>query len=66
MKTGDLVSVTWPDGTMGLSSNDMSEHRDLPRGAMGIVLMKHGSWLIRVLFPPGVALDVVENHIDLV
>ena len=66
MNPGVLVLVTWPEGTLGLSANSASEHRDIPRGEMGIVIMKHNSWLIRVLFPPGVVLDVVENHLTLV
>lgn len=60
-----LVVVSNVNGTLALRSNEMFDHKHMDPGSMGVTLgeITEETWFVRVLFPPGVAYDVVKEHL---
>lgn len=64
---GDLVVVSNEGGTLGLDGSSRSIHRHMRDGELGVVVNTRGrnTWMVQVLFPPGVILDVVLDHFSI-
>lgn len=69
MRVGDVVRVTWPEGTMAFTppgKDGVDGIRDLKIGEVGLVTSVGTNGMAQVLFPPGIVYDVVAHHLDVI
>lgn len=64
-RVGDLVIVTWPKGTLGMSEAQ-EDNYSIPRGEMGVIVEPPMSLLTKVLWSRHGVLSVVSNHITVI